>query len=460
MKMFYSVMIPCRGGVLRKRILALVVVMICQWHSITAIAQTIEITGVPAFGSAGNITGTVTGFDPSTHRVAAYLYIEGAGWWTKPSFGMPTVPINPDGTFNAFIGVSGLDPLASHYSVSVVPNGTTPPQASGASTLDLGVSSLASTYEQRYGTNLSFAGRNWGVKQSPQPVGPGGNRFSASPNDVWVDQDGLHLTINQHGGAWNSTEVVLPENLGYGTYMFQTNSRQDILDANAVFGAFTFDIFGDDSDKPDWPFREIDFEDSRWGNPSLTTNSQAVVQPFFLPGALERITLPDLSTNAELTRFFTWTPGQVEFYTLLGHYLPDNFPQSAIIDHTIISDDIGNGIKVPEPGRENFRFNLWLFDSSAPVNGQSVEVVINDFQFTPLLPGDFNGDGRVDAQDFLEWQLNPGLGSLADWEADFGSPLTGNLASVPEPGAGLLFTLLAVCCCSSRQATLRRWYSS
>lgn len=439
---------------MRLRSVVILAALACQWHGAATFSQTIEITGVPNFGSAGQVTGTVTGFDPATHRVATYLYIEGAGWWTKPNFAMPTVPINPDGSFSAFIGVNGLDPLATHYSVSVVPVGTTPPQASGASTLDLGVDSLASTYEQRYGTNLSFAGRNWGVKQSPQPVGPGANRFSANPNDVWVDQDGLHLTINQQGGSWNSTEVVLPENLGYGTYMLQTNSRQDILDSNAVFGAFTFDVFGDDSEKPDWPFREIDFEDSRWGDPSLTSNSQAVIQPFFLPGALERITLPDLSTNAELTRFFTWSPGQVEFYTLLGHYQPSDFPPSAVIDHTIIADDIANGIIIPEPGRENFRFNLWLFDSSAPANGQPVEVVINDFQFTPYVPGDFNLDGKADGADFLLWQRDPSVGSLADWEARYGLPLSENAVAVPEPRASLLLTLIAIFYCLLRQTRL------
>jgi hypothetical protein len=215
-----------------------------------AFGQTIEITGLPQPGAAGQIVGNVSGINHLTHEVAPYLHIEGGGWWTKPSFGMPTVPINPDGSFSVDIGTGGSDELASMYAVSLVPTGTTPPQMASANTLDLGASSIASTYQQRYGTNLSFADRNWGVKHSPTPAGPGGNLFSAGSDDVWVDQDGLHLSIQNHGGQWYSTEVVLTESLGYGTYVFQTDSRRDILDVNATFGAFTWDSFGDDERIP------------------------------------------------------------------------------------------------------------------------------------------------------------------------------------------------------------------
>ena len=141
----------------------------------------------------------------------------------------------------------------------------------------------------QFNTHLQFGGRTWGVKESAVPVGPGGNRFSAAPSDVWVDQDGLHLTISSDGFNWFSTEVVLSENLGYGTYLFQTDSRVDELNANATFGAFTWDPYGDDDRIPEFPNREIDFEDSRWGIPGRATNSQFVVQPYHVSGNLERL---------------------------------------------------------------------------------------------------------------------------------------------------------------------------
>ena len=418
------------------RLAFVILLMTCTALVQSARAQTIEITGLPAPGAAGQITGTVTGLDHSTSEVAAYLYIEGGGWWTKPNFGMPTVPIDPDGSFSINIGTGGSDELASMYTVSVVPTGTTPPQMEGASTLDLGVNSTISTYEQRFGTNLQFANRNWGVKESPSLTGPGPNRFSTDSDDVWVDQDGLHLTIQNHSGQWYSTEVVLTENLGYGTYIFQTSTRQDILDANATFGAFTWDVFGDDDRIPAWPNREIDFEDTRWGDPLSPTNAQTVVQPWWVPGALNQFTLPDLSGDDSLTRFFTWAPGRVEFYTLLGHHQPNSFPLEAIINHTVYLDDGGTHI-VPEPGRENFRFNLWL-NQPAPAGAGPLEVIVNDFVYAP--PGDFDYDGDVDGNDFLIWQQgespNPlSQSDLVDWEMNYGAlfPLSAVSTAVPEP---------------------------
>ena len=52
-----------------------------------------------------------------------------------------------------------------------------------------------------------------------------------------------------------------------------------------------------------------------------------------------------------------------------------------------------------------------------------------------ILPGDFNGDGKVDGEDFLLWQRDPGIGSLAEWEANYGmvAPLTAASAAIPEP---------------------------
>ncbi len=58
------------------------------------------------------------------------------------------------------------------------------------------------------------------------------------------------------------------------------------------------------------------------------------------------------------------------------------------------------------------------------------------------IPGDFDGNGLVDGFDSLLWQRDPGIGSLADWEANYGmsAPLAAS-TSVPEPSS---FALIAV----------------
>lgn len=53
------------------------------------------------------------------------------------------------------------------------------------------------------------------------------------------------------------------------------------------------------------------------------------------------------------------------------------------------------------------------------------------------LRGDFDGDGDVDGQDFLRWQRNPSLGTLADWQAGYGTPLVASATAVPEPSIQL-----------------------
>jgi len=62
---------------------------------------------------------------------------------------------------------------------------------------------------------------------------------------------------------------------------------------------------------------------------------------------------------------------------------------------------------------------------------------------TTRIPGDFDGDGDVDGNDFLAWQRNPALGDLADWEANYGAPssLSAGNSAVPEPISGLLLAI-------------------
>ena len=56
------------------------------------------------------------------------------------------------------------------------------------------------------------------------------------------------------------------------------------------------------------------------------------------------------------------------------------------------------------------------------------------------LAGDFDNDGFVDGTDFLLWQRNPAVGSLQDWQDNYGTGTNAqaNTSAVPEPSAALL----------------------
>jgi hypothetical protein len=43
-----------------------------------------EITNVPPFDSSASLGGRVLGASPADYRVAVFIYVPSAGWWSKP----------------------------------------------------------------------------------------------------------------------------------------------------------------------------------------------------------------------------------------------------------------------------------------------------------------------------------------------------------------------------------------
>lgn len=361
-----------------------------------AVAQpTISITSVPAWATDGSIAGRVSGVNFATHRVAVYIQIEGSGWWTKPSFTTPTVPIRSDGTFSADVVGGGLDDRATIYCAAVLGPGVTPPRAAGDSRVPASLVSLATSYRERYGRTVTFAGREWAVKSAPSPVGPGGNYFADDANAVWVDAQGrLHLAVRNVGGRWQSAEVMSLDQPGFGTYWFTTESELEDLDANLTFGAFTWDPYGDETMVPNSLHREIDFEDSRWGQPGIATTSQVVVQPYDVGGNLVRFTIPDLAGAPTLTRFLSWNADRIEFVAARGRHSPFRVPVASLLHRSVYTHSPSAGRHVPTEGRARFHFNLWINRDGAPRNGREAEVVISDFRFSDIA-GTFVGGCRV-----------------------------------------------------------------
>lgn len=212
-----------------------------------------------------------------------------------------------------------------------------------------------------YPDTVSWNGATWQVKTSRSAVGPGPNVFSKS--NVSVDASGnLHLRIAKDGsGTWTCAEIIGPTSYGYGTYTFTLASRVDALDPNVVLGLFTW------SDKAPYAHREIDIEFARWGSAADPTNAQYVVQPASTTNHLSRFVEPAVAPSVQR---FTWTKGRVSWETR---------------DATggLLAAYAYSGSDVPVPGDERVRLNLWLFNGSAPTDGNPVEVVVHSFTFTP-----------------------------------------------------------------------------
>jgi hypothetical protein len=118
---------------------------------------------------------------------------------------------------------------------------------------------------------LAFGGLHWRTKSSITPTSPGPNYFNADPSAIWVDDWGLHLTLEQHGEKWWATEIYTRERVGYGTYTFTVETNAAAFDPHVVAGFFTWDT------APDEYNREIDIEfGGRQTGPSFSMSSSLI----------------------------------------------------------------------------------------------------------------------------------------------------------------------------------------
>src|SRR5947209_7355854 len=95
-------------------------------------AVSVEFTSVPPYGSQNNLLGKVHGVNPASNRVAVLIYMDGLGWWTKPTCANPLTTIQPDGTWNADITTGGVDSNATRIAAYVVPTNFSPPCVTNA----------------------------------------------------------------------------------------------------------------------------------------------------------------------------------------------------------------------------------------------------------------------------------------------------------------------------------------
>ncbi|MBM3321506.1 MAG: T9SS type A sorting domain-containing protein [Candidatus Eisenbacteria bacterium] len=336
----------------------------------------IEITSVPVWGSEDDLRGRVHRVSPSAYKIAVYILVAKAGgWWVKPTAESPLTPILPDSTWSTDITTGGIDPFATRIIAFLVPSGYNPPRCDPCSLLadSLFDHPWASACRPHGSRRISFSGIDWIVKKADAllgPVGPGPNYFSDDPEDVWVDAEGLHLSISPHGDDWYASEVIADTSFGYGTYGFRVRGAVDILDPPVVFGMFTWDDCSPfDPDDPDSAYREIDIEIARWGNAATDTNAQFVVQPWHVPGNLHRFPIR-LGTDDRTIHYFTWAPDTLLFWSRWVDSETSEWKGESWLF-------VGDG--VPRPGGENPRINLWLYEGNAPES--RVEALVTRFEF-------------------------------------------------------------------------------
>lgn len=340
-------------------------------------APELRITQVAAFDDCGYVRGTVSGVAASGYRVAVLIYLPGAGWWSKPFCDPRVVTIGGDGRWSVDICTGGNDEKATMVEAYLLPVQAVatayPSCVMGAGCVPQALknAAVASDREIRPGQRkIRWSGREWYVKDSGGPVGPGGNYFWNATGVVWVDEsDRLHLRIVKRDGKWYCPEIWSAERLGYGTYRFYADCRLDTLDRSIVLGLFTFSDFSCAH-----AAREVDIEFSRWGEPS-GMNAQYVVQPHDVQGNRYRFTMTSAATS---THSFQWSPERLQFWSVQGH-CKDPAQCTSIQDWTFAHEE-----RIPPSQDGRVHLNMWLIDAAAPSNGQEAEVIISRFEFEPL----------------------------------------------------------------------------
>ncbi len=309
--------------------------------------------------------GTITNFD--------WVFGDGASAPTNAGATI-THAYATSGPFTASLtvtdsaGSTATTTLTLPASVPVVPTTTTPVPATppvASTTPPTGAAVPATARAAAVPGILDFAGYPWTVRSSTSPIGPGPNLFDAK--GPFVDASGaLHLRIVKTPAGWQSSEVILNPSFGYGTYRWALQGPVASLDPNVVLGLVIYD------DSTTAPFnRELDFEASLFTFLTGPTNAQYVVQPYYSPGNLQRITLPKAAVTIVS---LTWTPGSVAF---TGETVKGNGKATALQSWTNTSSS------VPDLGTQRVHMNLWLNQGFAPEDGRPVTIKVTGFQFSP-----------------------------------------------------------------------------
>lgn len=175
---------------------------------------------VPAWGHpTENLLGKVN-VNPAQHRIASYIFAEEAdGWWTKPTFANPTVPILSDSTFVLNFTTGGIDNYCTRIITFLIPIDYSPPQAAGMPELPQSLFPFPYYISVRpHGDRvIEWSGLEWIVNRSVNgaPVGPDPNIFSSEETHVFIDEnDNLHLSLKSNkSNQWLCSEVIADNHL-------------------------------------------------------------------------------------------------------------------------------------------------------------------------------------------------------------------------------------------------------
>ena len=108
----------------------------CRSVVVESVKDTIVVDFVPVIGSTLPITGYVYNVSRSNNRIAGIIKVPGLGWWTKPYWASPSVPIDTvTGRFILNYNTGGYDMNATVLGLFLVPKDFEIPLLGGVSAI-------------------------------------------------------------------------------------------------------------------------------------------------------------------------------------------------------------------------------------------------------------------------------------------------------------------------------------
>ncbi|TWU28374.1 hypothetical protein [Bythopirellula polymerisocia] len=262
-------------------------------------------------------------------------------------------------------------------------------------------------------------------------VNDAGGTWTFSDGSLTQPQQDIVWTIDGNGNMYNDFVI---------TTVFIDIEPGDITD-KIVTLTFTIDIvdnpglfligFGNDD------FRGID---QRSVGPVVGVESSATLK-MWNPGGLSDVAFEE---NPVLNQVNDFSTVSVAFNTsdnsfeITGDHDDPAFQQfSGAIDpsniYALFEDPGPSGV---------LEFDYLYIQSNSASYPLLSEIIVDVSDIPEGQAGDFDMDGDVDGHDFLTWQRDPGVGSLSDWQNNYGSPqIAPVLVGVPEPTAHLLLLI-------------------
>ncbi|MCW5923739.1 MAG: T9SS type A sorting domain-containing protein [Saprospiraceae bacterium] len=180
--------------------------------------DTFIVDNIPGYSNYSLIKGHVDNIKPCEYRIATYIKV--GGWWTKPTFCSPTVPILCDGQWSVDYTTGGNDNLATEICLFVVPFGYFPPLCGNCIDIPQEVyqNSIDSICVHRY--ELS----NAALIASSDTICKGESiTLTASEGKyfTWgkITWEGVNYLTSE--GDTSSSIVITPDNSPYTTYIVQ-----------------------------------------------------------------------------------------------------------------------------------------------------------------------------------------------------------------------------------------------